>query len=195
MAGLSSTFSMTRTEIIASRAHRIVLACSVFTLFMALGAVARIPLPFTPVPFTMQTFFLIYGALALRKRSLFSLAAYLGIGALGLPVFSGFAAGLAALTGPTAGYLFGFLLCGLVIGSFIPGNSSPSLKRDSAILALGMLSYFIPGVLWLKALTGMSFSSAIVSGFLPFVPGDLVKIALAYTLYRKTRIRLHELLE
>ncbi len=195
MAGLTSTFSFTRTGIVASRFHRVILACSAFTLLMALGAVARISLPFTPVPFTMQTFFLVYGVLALRKRSLFSISAYLGLGALGLPVFSGFAAGIACLAGPTAGYLFGFLLCGLVIGSFIPGHSHPSIKRDAAFLALGMLAYFIPGVLWLKTLTGMKLSSAIVSGFLPFVPGDLVKVALAYTLYRQTRSRLHALLD
>jgi len=195
MAGLSSSFSLTRTEIVPSRALRILLACGTLTLLMALGAVARIPLPFTPVPFTMQTFFLVYGALALRRRSLFSLAAYLGLGALGLPVFSGFSSGIAGLTGPTAGYLFGFLLCGLVIGSLISISPSVSLKRDAAILAAGMLAYFIPGVLWLMAITGMKLHVALMSGFFPFVPGDLVKIALAYTLYRTTRIRLHELLD
>jgi biotin transport system substrate-specific component len=188
-----SSFSISRTELVSSRPVRIFLACASLTVLMSLGAMARIPLFFTPVPLTLQTFFLVYGALALRRRSIFSIMGYLTLGAAGLPIFANFAAGPLALFGPTAGYLFGFLLCGLILGAFISDHPGSNAKRDSAILLLGMLSYFIPGVLWLKVLTGMSFKTALLTGFLPFVAGDLVKVSLAYLLYKKTGTRLQRL--
>jgi biotin transport system substrate-specific component len=188
-----SSFSMTRSDLVSSRSIRIFLGCSSLTVLMSLGAVARIPLFFTPVPLTLQTFFLVYGALALRRRSLFSIMGYLALGTAGLPVFANFAFGPVALLGPTAGYLFGFLLCALILGYFISDRHGSDTKKDSAVLLLGMLSYFIPGMLWLKVLTGMSFKTAFLTGFLPFIPGDVVKVSLAYLLYRKTRSRLQRL--
>lgn len=184
---------MTRTELVPSRSVRIFLGCASLTVLMSLGAVARIPLFFTPIPLTLQTFFLVYGAMALRRRSVFGLMGYLTLGTAGLPVFANFASGPVALFGVTAGYLFGFLLCGLILGTFISDHPGSNAKKDSSILLLGMLCYFIPGVLWLKVLTGMSFKTALLTGFLPFVPGDIVKVSLAYLLYKKTRTRLQKL--
>ncbi len=189
----ASIYSITHREIIVSREHRVILGLGTLTLLMALGAMARIPLPFTPVPFTMQVFFLFYGAMALGRRSAISQGAYLGIGALGLPVFAGFAGGISALTGITAGYLFGFILCAFIVGATIGRNEKVSLLRDAAAITLGMLSYYIPGVLWLKFITGMSFSAAFFAGFLPFILVDIAKVTLAYLLYRASRRRLNQL--
>ena len=194
MAAVSSSFSLIRTDVIQSRTLRVILATGTLTLFMVLGAMARFPLPFTPVPFTMQTFFLFYGAMALRRRSALSQGAYLGLGALGLPVFAGFAWGFSALAGPTGGYLFGFILSAFLVGSLISPQNAPSLKRDVPVLLLGMGAYFIPGVMWLKILTGLPIKTVLLAGFLPFVIGDAIKISLAYILYRAGRRRLHKLL-
>ena len=181
-----------RREVVRSRSLRIFAGCSVLTVLMALGALARIPLPFTPVPFTMQVFFLFFGAMALGRRSAGSQAAYVGAGALGLPIFAGFAGGVSVLTGVTAGYLAGFVLCAFVIGSFISKNK-PSVKKDAAVIALGMMAYYIPGVLWLSAVTGIGLKSAFAAGFLPFIAGDVMKAAAAYAIYRKTLPRLKQL--
>ncbi|MBN1900317.1 biotin transporter BioY [Candidatus Sumerlaeota bacterium] len=187
------SFSMFHTDVVSSRSLRIFLGCASLTVLMSLGAVARMPLFFTPVPLTLQTFFLVYGALALRRRSLFSIMGYLILGAAGLPVFTNFAYGPAALMGPTAGYLFGFLLCALILSFLVSDRPEINVKRDAAVLLLGMLSCLIPGMLWLKILTGMNFKTAFLTGFLPFVAGDIAKISLAYILYRKTRLRLQKL--
>jgi len=193
MSAVSSSFSITRTEIVSSRSLRALLAGAGLTLVMALGAMARLYVPFTPVPFTLQTFFLFYGAMALGRRSMLSQGAYLGLGALGAPVFAGFACGFSALCGPTAGFLFGFLVCSFLVGTFVSGNSKRSVIRELPILLIGMFSYFIPGVMWLMVLSGGSLKTALVTGFLPFFPGDLIKMCLAYILYRKTQVRLNHL--
>jgi biotin transport system substrate-specific component len=193
MAAVTTTFSPTRTDIISSRKSRFLLATGTLTVLMALGAVARIHLPFTPVPFTLQTFFLFFGAMALGKRSTSSIGAYIGIGALGLPVFAGFAGGLSILTGITAGYLLGFVFCAYIVGSLISKSEKSSPARDAAILALAMLSYYIPGVLWLKIATGISFKAAILAGFVPFIIMDAAKAALALSLYKIGKKRISEL--
>jgi len=186
--------ALARKELIHSRSLRIILASGSLTICMALGAMARIRLPFTPVPFTMQVFFLFFGALALGRRSALSQGGYLALGALGMPVFHGFAGGISALSGITAGYLFGFVTSAFLIGALVSSSDKPSLSKDAAALAIGMLGYYIPGVLWLKAVTGMNLSQALAAGFLPFILMDCVKAGLAYSLYRAARKRISHLL-
>ena len=83
------------------------------TAFLAIGAFIKIPN--SPIPFTLQTFFVYFALFFIGpKKSLVSIAVYLTLGALGLPVFSGFAGGLHVLFGATGGYLFGFLLIPVV---------------------------------------------------------------------------------
>jgi len=90
--------------------------CRFFMVFlsvtlMSLGAFVRIPLPFTPVPITLQTFFVLLSASLLgRKLSVIAQGIYVLLGILGLPVFIGAASGLAYLMSPTAGYIAGFIL-------------------------------------------------------------------------------------
>src|SRR5512145_737083 len=86
-------------------------------LFVAVLAQVKIPLPFTPVPLTGQTFAVLLVAAALgSKRGAASMALYIALGAFGLPVFAGGAAGLAYLSGATLGYLIGFVMAAYVIG-------------------------------------------------------------------------------
>jgi len=92
---------------------------SLFAVLTALGAYIIIPLPFTPVPITMQTFFVYLAAAILGSRlGTLSMVIYLCLGVAGLPVFHGGLAGFGVLGGPTGGYIFGFILGSYVIGMF-----------------------------------------------------------------------------
>jgi len=160
---------------------------------LSLSAFVRIPLPFTPVPLTLQVFVVFLAALFLGGRaSLPVVGGYLVLGGAGLPVFSG-GAGMGHLFGATGGYLFGFLVAAWVVGSTIGrASSNPTenpeqarrLGRDAAILALGLLLLYALGALWFAALTRMSFGSVLSMTVVPFIGLDAVKVATAYSLYR-----------
>ncbi len=109
----------------SSRPHTGALA-AVALMAAVLTLCAWITIPLGPVPFTMQNFgiFAALGLLGGRRGSL-TVAVYLLLGLVGLPVFSGFGAGPGALLGPTGGFLLGFLLCALVTGPSLPGAPPP----------------------------------------------------------------------
>lgn len=166
-----------------------------FLAALSLAAYVRIPLPFTPVPLTLQVFVVVLAGLLLGGRaSLPVVAGYLALGAAGLPVFSGGAAGLGHLFGATGGYMFGFLLAAWAVGTWIgrpSGNEiatdtteASRLRRDAAVLALGMVLIHGFGALWLGAMTRMGTGSVLAMAVAPFVLIDVVKIATAYAIYR-----------
>ena len=106
-------------EIIIGKVAGKSLGIVTFTLLTVLGAYIRLPLPFTPVPITAQTFFVFLSGLCLGKRwASISQIAYLLLGVGGLSVFTG-GGGFFYLVGPTGGYLFGFIVASWVIGRFI----------------------------------------------------------------------------
>ena len=149
------------------------------SLLIALSAQVAIPLPFTPVPVTLQTFAVILaGCLLGSGRGALAALLYLAEGSAGLPFFSGGTAGLAHLFGPTGGYLVG-----CVAAAFLAGLLSEHvLGRVSAgrlvTLVAADLAVFVFGVAWLGAFTGMT--RAVVLGFVPFVIGDALKVAVAW---------------
>ncbi len=108
------------------------------------------------------------------------MAAYLGLGAVGLPVFSGSperGIGLAYMMGPTGGYLIGYLVSTLVVGRLAAGRGL--LGRGLAMLA-GLATVYLFGLPWLALF--VPASGVIAAGFAPFIIGDLLKIALATAL-------------
>lgn len=152
------------------------------SLLTALMARVEIPLPFTPVPITGQTFaVLLVGAALGSRRGALSMAVYLLEGALGLPVFAGGAAGLARLRGPTGGYLIGFIAAAFVTGWLAergwdrrPATTALAMLTGNAVIylfSLPWLAWFVGGFLGPKG--------ALALGLLPFVPGDLLKLLLA----------------
>ncbi len=148
------------------------------TLFVALLAQVRISLPFTPVPLTGQTFaVLLVGAALGSKRGTGSLTLYTVIGALGLPVFAGGAAGMAYLAGPTLGYLVGFVVAAFVIGRLAERGLERSLRTSLLPFFAGTLVIYTFGVGWLALLFGVE--KALTLGVLPFIVGDAIKLALA----------------
>jgi len=151
------------------------------TAFIALLAQLRFPLPFTPVPVTGQTLAVLLVAAALgRSRAVSSVVAYLVLGALGLPLFTGFGSGLERLAGPTGGYLIGFFPAAVLVGFLAEKGWSRRWLRSLAAMALGSLLIYAFGALWLARFTGLARAFSL--GVLPFIPGDLVKVGIATAL-------------
>jgi len=153
----------------------LVVAGSVLT---ALAAHVSIPLPFTPVPITGQTFaVLLMGAALGSRRRAASMALYVAQGLAGLPVFAGGKAGLAVLLGPTGGYLIGFIAAAFVTGWLAERGLNRRPLTTALAMVLGNLVISLHGVSWLAVFVGIS--KARLLGMIPFLPGDLLKILLA----------------
>lgn len=158
------------------------------TLVIALASHIAFPLPFTPVPFTLQPLAVLGVGLWLGPVSgFFATLAYLVEGALGLPVFSptGFG-GVAQLLGPTGGYLLAYPLVAATAGGLtstlkcrIPVFVAATLACLTATLFL-----FTAGASWLAWETHLSVHQAWVAGVAPFLPGDVIKALAAAGMYR-----------
>ena len=156
---------------------------TVGALFVALLAQVKIPLPFTPVPLTGQTFAVLLVAAAFgSKRGAASMTLYIILGAFGLPIFAGGAAGIAYLSGATLGYLIGFVVAAYVIGLLAERGLDRSIRTSIIPFLVGTGIIYVCGVAWLAIVVG-SLSKAVTAGLLPFVVGDIIKvIAAALTL-------------
>jgi biotin transport system substrate-specific component len=145
---------------------------------IALCAQIAIPLPFSPVPVTMQTCaVLLIGALLGSQRGSAAALAYIAQGAVGLPVFAGGTAGPIRLLGPTGGYLLGFVCAAFVTGMLAERGWDRHIAATLVAMALGNGIIYAFGVLWLAAFVGIP--TAFAMGLAPFVIGDILKIALA----------------
>ena len=148
------------------------------SLFVAAMAQVRIPLPFTPVPLTGQTFaVLLVGAGLGSRRGAASLLLYLLQGIIGLPVFAGGASGLAVLLGPTGGYLVGFVVAAYLIGLLAARGLDRRIPSAFLAFLAGEAVIYLFGVAWLSVFLG--FQRAIMAGFLPFLIGDALKLVAA----------------
>ncbi len=148
-------------------------------LFVAALAQIKIPLPFTPVPLTGQTFaVLLVGAVLGSKRAAASMALYIALGALGLPVFAGGESGLAYLSGATLGYLIGFMMAAYVVGLLAERGLERSVRTSLIPFLVGTVIIYMFGVAWLAVILG-SFSKALAAGLLPFLIGDALKLIAA----------------
>ncbi|TNE33341.1 MAG: biotin transporter BioY [Alphaproteobacteria bacterium] len=142
-----------------------------------LAVSAQLAVPMWPVPMTMQTFAVILiGAAYGWRLGGATVALYLAQGAMGLPVFSGGVA-TAALVGPTAGYIYGFVAAAALVGFLIEKGWGNSILKSTVAMTLGTAVIFAGGISWLSSLIG--FDAALASGFYPFIVGGLFKIALA----------------
>ena len=152
------------------------------SLLLALCAQIRIPLPFTPVPITGQTFAVLLLPVVLGGwRGPAAVAAYLAQGALGLPFFAGGAAGVAALAGPTGGYLVGFLVAAVVI-AVLAGPGGGSRARAALAMLAGNVAIYLCGVPWLARFVDGGLVAAVALGMTPFLIGDAIKLIAALAL-------------
>lgn len=155
------------------------------TAFIALSAQVSIPLPFSPVPLTGQTFaVLLTGAALGSTLGLTSTALYLAAALAGLPVLAPTAEGAhltgsAVLSMPTLGYVVGFMVASLIVGSLAGRGFTQTPLRTVATMLVGNVIIYSLGLLWLQRALSASWSDALAWGLTPFLVGDAVKIALA----------------
>jgi biotin transport system substrate-specific component len=149
-----------------------------FSLLTALSA--QIVIPLGPIPITGQTFaVLLTGALLGSRLGAMAMIAYLIEGASGLPFFAGGAAGVAHLMGPTAGYLIAFPAAAFITGAFAEQGWDRKYLTAVAAMAAGSVVIILCGCLWFSFLTRTSPLVAFQFTVLKFIPGDIIKIALA----------------
>jgi biotin transport system substrate-specific component len=150
----------------------------VFSLFIA--AAAQFSIQIGPVPITGQTFaVLLTGALLGSRLGAAAVIAYLIEGAVGLPFFAGGAAGLIRFFGPTGGYLVAFPAAAFVTGAFAEHGWDKNYPQAVVAMALGSIIVFLGGWAWYAILTNTPPVAAFQIAVLPYLPGDVIKIALA----------------
>jgi biotin transport system substrate-specific component len=160
---------------------------SIGALLVAVAAQVTVPVPFTPVPMTLQPLaVLVVGGLLGAAGGLAALTTYLALGLMGLPVFFGGSSGVAHVMGPTGGYLLAFPLAAAVTGAL--AGRSAGVLRTLLACALAMAVIHAGGVAQL-ALLGGDPPAAFRMGFVPFFTGDLLKVGLAAALILGLRSR------
>jgi len=148
------------------------------SLLTGLASQWEIRLPWTPVPVTLQTFVVLLLAAGLgSRRAVAAMLAYLLEGGLGLPFFSGGAAGWAHLMGPTGGYLIGFVVAAAVVGGLAERGWDRTPVRAATAMLLGTVALFACGLTQLALF--VPAAQLFAAGLLPFVPGALLKVVAA----------------
>lgn len=185
-AGLDRTAAGQRSS---SLSPSILAMTGMMAATLAVLSWASLPLPFSPVPLTLQTLgVLLAGALLGRVWGPVSVGVFILLGLVGLPVFHNGASGPGVLVGPTGGFLVGFLGAAFVMGLAGDFARRTSGRRALALLAAGAvvasLVIYAAGVPWLAAVTGMSAGKAITVGLVPYLPGDAIKAVAAVALAR-----------
>ena len=136
-------------------------------------------LPFSPVPISLTNLVIFISVFILgMKDATISFLIYLLLGAVGLPVFASFHAGLSVLAGPTGGYLIGFIFLALIQG-FAMKYFDRKLIPTIIGMLIGMAVCYIFGTVWLAKLMSLSFKEGLFMGVIPYLPGDAVKIIIA----------------
>lgn len=155
-----------------------------FTALMVVSTFISIP---APVPFTFQIFVVFLLPLMLDlKYSLLSLISYVLLGVAGIPVFSGFQGGIGVLTGPTGGYILGFLFIVLTVGI------ARKFKRNSNVILLlsmgvGLAMCYLFGSIWYGYVTKTDTLSAFAICVLPYVIFDVAKLLLAFIISKRLK--------
>ena len=175
----ASTMNWTRTILLA------VLGSAVVAI------AAQVSVPMLPVPMTLQTLaVLAVGAAYGARLGAITLALYALEGAVGLPVFANFQAGLFLPTGEiiaTGGYIIGFILAAGLVGYLVEKGWGANILKLCAAMLIGAAVVYVPGLIWLVGwlgvMKGMDVTSAIAvaltTGMLPFILGDIIKAVLA----------------
>lgn len=159
-----------------------ILKISLFLFLTILGS--KVEIPVEPVPFTLQTLFVILSGAFLGKKDGFIVQiSYLFLGAIGIPVFAGPISGVARLFGPTGGYLLSFPIAAFISGYFFKKENS--LRRISLGVILSIFTIYLFGILHLNFFYLHNLKSALLSGAAIFSFWEIVKMIAAVAIYKK----------
>ena len=188
--------SAKHVSIAATRIHNVVYSTAFrvavtlgFVGLIALGAHAKIVLPWTPVPVTLQTLVVLSaGAILGPLDGAAVVVMYLALGAFGVPLFAKANAGmgLSYFTGVTGGYLIGFFLAAIFVGATI--RKSERLLFQALSIFCGSIIILTCGTLWWKVVSGMTLWKTFCLGFAPFMIGDVIKVSVTLAAYRACAI-------
>lgn len=157
---------------------------SIFTALTAIGA--SISIPMGEVPITMQTLFVLMSGMILGpKLAVLSQLTYLALGLIGIPIFAGFTGGIQSIMKPSFGFIIGFIFAAYIVGKIANPKKGFSPKRIWIASLAGSIVIYLVGlpymyyILNIIMVKGLSFSAVLQMGCLLFLPGDLIKLALA----------------
>ncbi len=152
-----------------------------FACITGIAAQVRIPLPFTPIPITAQVLVVLMSGIALGGHyGGLSQVFYVGFGIIGLPWFSGWNGGLAAISGVTGGYIMGFIPAALVIGWLTTKHvSARRFHFQLLLMAAGVSIIYILGAAQLAVVMNTGFLKTLKLAVFPFIPFDLIKAVVA----------------
>jgi biotin transport system substrate-specific component len=159
---------------------RIIAYSAAFIGLISLGA--WVSIPFFPVPLTLQTLFVLLAGAVMKRYAVIPVSLYVLLGALGLPVYHTGVTGIGILLGPTGGYLTGFIFAALVAG--IAYEHKSETTRIIGLVA-GTIIIYLFGIAWLMYSLALGFVPAVISGMLPFIPGDAIKLYATYRIAQR----------
>ena len=149
------------------------------TALICVVAPLTVPLPFSPVPISFANLIIYLCAVIVgTKKVTISVLLYILIGAVGVPVYSGYNSGIQRIVGPTGGYLLGFIACAVFTGLFVEKFEN-KIYMYAVGMIIGTVICYIIGSVWLSYSNSLTFMQALWGGVVPFVPGDIVKIVIA----------------
>ncbi|MCI8609920.1 MAG: biotin transporter BioY [Firmicutes bacterium] len=175
----------------AARLNGLILA-GVFAAVTTVCSWITVPLPFTPVPVNLALLGVyLTGGLLGPYFGFYSQLIFVLLGAIGVPVFAGFSGGFGILTGPTGGYIIGYIFAAVLVGMLSEIGPSAVKKHTFIRLLLacfiGMTVCYAFGTAWYMISTGAGLWTALVNCVFPFLPGDAVKILLAAMLINRLK--------
>jgi biotin transport system substrate-specific component len=167
-------------DLLPGAAVRDVVLVLAYAALVGLFAQLVIPLPFTPVPITGQTFAVMVGAAALGwQRAVGGMVLYLALGLAGVPWFAGQSGGIAVVTKASFGYLLGFVIAALVLGGLAGRRWDRTPQRAAAMFVVGSLIVYAFGLPWLMATIPVGLRDGLAMGVTPFLLGDAIKVLVA----------------
>lgn len=176
---------MTENKKQSTKVYGLILA-GIFTAVTAICSWINIPLPFTAVPINLALLGVhLSGSLLGGRYGLYSQLIYILLGAIGVPVFSGFSGGFAVIAGPTGGFIVGYAFCALTVGILTKNSTAASRLALSMIFGLAICYGF--GLAWFMIPTGSTLWAGLIACVFPFLPGDAVKILLAILLTKRLK--------
>ncbi|MEW6074899.1 MAG: biotin transporter BioY [Candidatus Omnitrophota bacterium] len=184
--------ALLKKEIVLSKAWCRLFGVVAFVILTSLGAYVRIPLPFTPVPLTLQTFFVLLSGAFLGSLGAASQILYILLGLWGVSLFTYSGSGIIYLLGPTGGYLAGFVAASFLVAA-LRRVASRSLSWTIGVFFLADNVLLMMGAVWLGIFLHISVSRAFLIGFVPFLIADFLKVITAAALSWKLRARIQEI--